>query len=51
MLKPGGRALLLMQGFRRVDELARRGNGLVLKERRRVGVGGFLCWALTLEKV
>ena len=51
VLKTGGRALLLMQGFRRVDELAgRRDCGLVLTARRRVGVGGFLCWALTLEK-
>mmetsp|Transcript_50262 Transcript_50262/g.107367 ORF Transcript_50262/g.107367 Transcript_50262/m.107367 type:complete len:80 (-) Transcript_50262:103-342(-) len=24
--------------------------GLVLAAKRRVGIGGFLCWALTLEK-
>jgi 16S rRNA G966 N2-methylase RsmD len=63
VLRPGGRAVLLMAGFRRVEQLlgaaellagaeAVAPGGaplLVLVEKRRVGVGGFLCWALTLE--
>ena len=66
VLRPGGRAVLLMPGYRRVTDIlggagipagaadisAGPGDGeagLVLVARRRVNVGGFGCWALTLE--
>jgi len=64
VLRPGGRAVLLMAGYRRVADIlggadipagvadipAADGEaGLVLVARRRVNVGGFGCWALTLE--
>ena len=84
VLRPGGTAVLLMQGFRRLEAMltteSDRGHGtrssttsattasqpacipaqehnqhwglqLKLVARRRVGVGGFSCWALTLKKM
>lgn len=55
VLRPGGRAVLLMQGFRRVSELLDPEDGpglrdLTLVARRRVNIGGFSCWVLTLER-
>ena len=54
VLRPGGRAVLLMAGYNRVASIlspAEGGGeaGLALVARRRVNVGGFGCWALTLE--
>ena len=67
VLRPGGRAVLLMPGYRRVADILGGADipagaadisagpgaggeaGLVLVARRRVNVGGFGCWALTLE--
>jgi len=50
VLRPGGRAVLLMPGYRRVSDLVETMDGVVLEEKRRVGIGGFGCWALTLAR-
>ena len=63
VLKPTGCGVLLMPGYQRVARLlATKGKGseedgepgytalggLILREKRRVAVGGFSCWALTV---
>lgn len=78
VLRPGGRAVLLMPGYQRVAKLlsdteaegpsggsvseqaerlaagaaggSARSHNLLLEAKRRVGVGGFGCWALTLVR-
>jgi len=44
----GGRAVLLMKGYRRLEGLVAGQTRLRLVERREVNIGGYLCYALVL---